>query len=230
MRVVGLASSCFKAACNCNTYTCSGIPNHWYNGKWKIVSATCGGKPVYKKGTNRYLIFESGQKPALDPAGYTGSVTTSALAALLPGAEDISARELVLHHAGPVRVTAVAEPGAAGGEAIIAIGATEVAPLRTVGPGVVASRVAWQAGGAKLGGAKLEGASFVEAVAPKADFSKTEMKSAKLGGAKLTEASFEQAVALKADFGKAELGGAKLGGGWTWSNGVEDALSCEITV
>ena len=41
---------------------------------------------------------------------------------------------------------------AAGGEAIIAIGATEVAPLRTVGPGVVASRVAWQAGGAKLGG------------------------------------------------------------------------------
>ena len=94
---------------------------------------------------------ESGQKPALDPAGYTGSVTTSALAALLPGAEDISARELVLHHAGPVRVTAVAAPGA-GGEVVVATGATEAAPLHTVGPGVVASRVAWQAGGAKLGG------------------------------------------------------------------------------
>ena len=88
---------------------------------------------------------------ALDPAGYTGSVTTSALAALLPG-EDISARELVLHHAGPVHVTAVAEPDAAEGEVVVATGATEEAPLRKVGPGVVASRVAWQGGGAELDG------------------------------------------------------------------------------
>ena len=98
------------------------------------------------------LVPKAAKNQALDPAGYTGSVTTSALAALLPGAEDISARELVLHHAGPVRVTAVAGPGAAGGEVVVATGATEAAPLRTVGPGVVASRVAWQAGAAKLGG------------------------------------------------------------------------------
>ena len=58
----------------------------------------------------------------------------------------------MLHHAGPVHVTAVAETDAAEGEVVVATGATEEAPLRKVGLGVVASRVAWQGGGAKLDG------------------------------------------------------------------------------
>ena len=48
--------------CNCDEYQLSKVSQSWYNRKWtKATDKNCGGKPVYKASSSRFLIYDQGQ-------------------------------------------------------------------------------------------------------------------------------------------------------------------------
>ena len=49
--------------CNCDQYQISKHSESWYNKKWtKATGKICGGKPVYKGSSDRFLIYDEGQR------------------------------------------------------------------------------------------------------------------------------------------------------------------------
>ena len=76
--------------------------------------------------------------------------------------------------------------------------------------------------------AKAARASFVQALAQKADFGKAELSDARFCGATLTAASFLEAVAPRANFSKAEIALAKLCGATLTAASFAEAAASKV--
>ena len=76
--------------------------------------------------------------------------------------------------------------------------------------------------------AKSARASFVQALAQKADFGKAELSDAKFCGTNLTEASFVETAAPRADFSKARIALAKLCGATLTAASFAEAAASKV--